>query len=316
MRQYVEKMLHTAIQQDEFHDAMPLYLKEHYRFEKWQIHEISMLVAYPIGHIGVVALHKHKNKLESLFDMPILFAFEQSSRYKIAKMKEESIPFILNKQIVFLPFLGMALNQKKMRKVPEINKLSISAQKFVLLTIYERWVRLTMPELAERLGVSRMTASRILDEMEAIDPRFVFKEGKLRIFNRFCEPEIFWNTLQPFLFNPVMREYRLEACQTEQGFMKGGLSALSRYSMISDNEYPTFSTTRENEELLALKKRVQLPREETPDCVIQITKYQINFGDNKTVDPLSVILSLSEQEKKDIRVEGEVEKLLEEVLKA
>lgn len=49
-----------------------------------------------------------------------------------------------------------------------------------------------MPEVAWRLEVSRMTASRIFDELESIDSGFVHMEGKVRWFSRRMDALAFW----------------------------------------------------------------------------------------------------------------------------
>lgn len=314
MKEYVESILHAEIQYKEFQAALPLYLKGNYDLEQWVINGREVLVAFPKVDIGVVALEKHQSKLKHMFEMPVVFAFETTTRYKIKKMTERGIPFILNRRQVFMPFFGIVMYELNLRDIPEIDKVSIQTQKFILLTIYRHWAKMDMAEVSVRLGVSRMTASRVFDELEAIDPELISREGKFRQFFRYMEPERFWNRVKPFLFNPVIRQYRLEQKVYEPDFELSGISALSRYTMIEDNKYPTYSLTREGEKVFHMKERIQVPKWEMPGCIIQIVKYQLNLNDNWTMDPLSVVLSLSKQEKSDPRIEGEIEKLIQRVL--
>ncbi|MFJ7995466.1 hypothetical protein ACIQY5_25575 [Peribacillus frigoritolerans] len=312
MKKYVESTLHVEIQQKEFQSALPLYLKGKYDLEKWQIKGQSVLVAYPKVDVGVVALEKHQSKLEHMFEMPVVFAFETTTRYKIKKMTEKGIAFILNGRQVFMPFFGIVMSESNVRDLPEIEKVSIQTQKFILLAIYHRWTIVDMVEASQQLDVSRMTASRVFDELEGIDPNLISKEGKYRQFYQDMELKRFWKRVQPFLFNPVIREYRLEQELYDPVLKLSGISALSRYTMINDNNYPTFSLTREGEKWFRLKERFQVPKWESPGCIVQIVKYKLDEKD--VMDPLSVVLSLSKKEKADPRIEEEIEKLIQRVL--
>ncbi len=308
----MESILHFEIQQKEFQSALPLYLKGKYDLENWQIRGQSVLVAYPKVDIGVVAIEKHRSKLENMFEMPVVFAFEKTTRYKIKKMTEKGIPFILNDRQVFMPFFGIVMNDSNMRDLPEIEKVSIQTQKLILLAIYHRWTIMDMTEVSQQLNVSRMTASRVFDELERIDSSLISKEGKHRKFYLCMELKQFWKSVQPFLFNPVIREYRLEQKLYDPILKLSGISALSQYTMINDNSYPTYSLTRKGEKWCRLKEHSQVPKWESPGCIVQIVKYELNEKD--VMDPLSVVLSLSKKEKADPRIEEEIEKLIQGVL--
>ena len=55
-----------------------------------------------------------------------------------------------------------------------------------------------------------------------------------------------------------------------------------------------------------------VPAGEDPACIIQELGYQIPFGNGDAVDPLTVILSISEEEKSDPRVSMAIDEMLEE----
>ena len=53
------------------------------------------------------------------------------------------------------------------------------------------------------------------------------------------------------------------------------------------------------------------PVGENPACIIQELGYQIPFGNVDAVDPLTVVLSISEEEKTDPRVSMAIDEMLE-----
>lgn len=55
-----------------------------------------------------------------------------------------------------------------------------------------------------------------------------------------------------------------------------------------------------------------VPAGEDPACIIQELGYQIPFGNGDAVDPLTVILSISEEAKSDPRVSMAIDEMLEE----
>lgn len=92
----------------------------------------------------------------------------------------------------------------------------------------------------------------------------------------------------------------------------GGMSALAEYSMISDNKYPTYVVAKKDIKDLALKDRLVDIKKDEPGCIIQEVGYVVSFDKGDAIDPLSLLLSLSDDEKKDERIEISIREMLEE----
>lgn len=91
--------------------------------------------------------------------------------------------------------------------------------------------------------------------------------------------------------------------------VKAGMSALCEYSMLEDNSFPTYAITKKELQKLQIKKKQLVPKGEEKGCVIQELGYYINFQKRNVVNPLTVLLSLSDEEKTDDRVSLSVEEL-------
>jgi hypothetical protein len=94
----------------------------------------------------------------------------------------------------------------------------------------------------------------------------------------------------------------------------GGMSAVCHYSMLADNAYTIYAVSKDTTKTLDLKKLPPVPDGEIPDMVIQVMRYDLDYKKNTAIDPLTAILSLTAEDKKDPRVEGATEEILEDCL--
>lgn len=314
MKSYVEETMHVDIKETQKQLQLPLSINNAYKFRQWIIQGQSILFALPQTNVSVITLEKHFKKLSKMTNTPVVFGFNTLSTYKMNKMTAKGIPFILNEEQIYMPFMGILLHKSHLRELSEVTKVSLQTQRFILLSIYKNWTRLSLAEAATQLDVSKMTVSRIFDELEGIDSSLVCRDGKERVFSRKEDTHTFWDTFYPYLFNPVVRDYRLEKKIQPNTLMTSGLSAFSEYTMLNGPDYPIYAITREEEKALRLKEMKTVRSDEDPACVMQVVKYRLELNEGRLMDPLSIILSLSDYEKEDPRIEIEIERLMERVL--
>ena len=116
--------------------------------------------------------------------------------------------------------------------------------------------------------------------------------------------------MKPVLRNPIISRYEL---QEDIGLeKKAGISALSEYSLLSDNEYPTYAVTKKEVSGTGIKKMKQIHPGEETGCVVLELGYFIDFENKAVEDPMSVALSLTKTEMLDERVKMSVNEMLEE----
>ena len=325
MRSYVEDMLHTDVEVQPLRSAgtLPLYLRGLFELERWSVFGVEFAMARPLEGLAVKTLAKHRNALEGALGMPVAFALDAAATgYRLDRMVGEGLPFVADGRQVYLPFLGVALRKARRaganHPAAVAEKLSPQAQRLVLKVVYGRLERLTVTQAAELLGVAKMTASRAFSELGAINPAWVESEGRQR---RLCPGEDwrgFWSHVEPHLSSPVVREHRLDSVP-DAGLPLGGMSALCHHSMLADNPWPTFAATRAQERNLGLRDGRQLAgwdSWERPACVVQVMRYELDppAPGQEVIDPLSAVLSLTDEEREDPRVEGEIDRIMERVL--
>lgn len=316
MRGYVQNTLHTHVECDTVNTPLPLYLRGLYTLEKWVIFGIPFIMATSQENLAVKTMSKHRDVLEKALASPIAFAMNGATRYRIERMLQEGLPFVVKDSQIYLPFLGIAIEERKKRANPRpamaVDKLSPQAQRLALAMLYSDFNGVSVSQAADLLGVTKMTSSRAYKELESINPLLVITEGRRRILQPGNDKAALWNQLQPHLSTPVLREYYLEYIP-HLGLPLSGISALCDYSMLQDNTYPTLAATTVQERALGLSSS---NRSSTPDdpvdaaCKVQILRYELTPITGQAIDPLSAILSISDEEKEDPRIVGAIEDVL------
>ena len=277
-------------------------------------------VASPVESPTVKTMAKHRDALEAALGIPVSFALEGATGYRVGRMLEAGLPFIALDKQVYLPFLGIALSSGRSRardrRQADVGTFSPQAQRLALMALYGDLDGASVTQAAGLLDAAKMTASRAFDELAAADPSIVATEGRRRVLRPGRDKMAMWRHLEPRMSSPVAREHRLGRVPYAE-LPLGGISALCELSMLQDDPWPTFAATKAQErtlELAADARDTGLDEPEDPACVVQVLRYEPVPAPGYAVDPLSAILSLPADERDDPRVAGEIENVLTQVL--
>ena len=162
--------------------------------------------------------------------------------YARDKMIEEGIPFVWENRQLYIPFLGMVLSSTSRSELPYCAKISFLTKKLLFTAIYQQWNKVNVTTAAEKLGVSKMSVSRCFDEIETFGIQQLEVKGRTRLLS--CsDKKVFWEEIQPILVDPVINSYALRQDLKGEHALSG-ISALSRYSMLADDPFPTYGFTK------------------------------------------------------------------------
>ena len=257
----------------------------------------------------VIMLRRDRAKVEKITGLNCAIFLDRTTFYIKEKLLEEGIPFVPKGKQVYLPFIGYLLSNANERELTPVYLISFLTQKMLLVAIYERWNEVKVSEAAERLSVSRKSASRCFDELEYLNIDVLGMKGKSRVINVPDDRKEFWKENIGILRNPVIRKFVLrEDIKLEK---KAGISALCEYSLLSDNAYPTYAVTKKKLKASGVKMEKQASVSEDIGCVVLELGYFIDFFGKGLQDPLSVALSLTREEQEE-RVKISVNEMLEE----
>jgi hypothetical protein len=316
MDQYVENMLHVKVTISDYSEmiSLPLYLSGNYRLNILEIAGIECLLAEPREDINLSLLRKHRMQLKKLTQMECVLFFVNLNIYTKQKLIEEAIPFILRNKQIYMPFVGIVLTDQDERLLPDVREISYLTQKLLLVAIYQKWDKISLTDAAKALCISKMSVTRCFDELDVLGIPLIKKVGRNRYFVWEQDCTELWNLLKPFLRNPVAKEYHLEKTHEMSELPLGGISALSSYTLLNDNGYRTYAITKDLAKKLQIDALPCVPKGEEPAEIIQVVQYEIPYGEGAAVDPLTAILSISNKEQQDPRVETAIDEVLEERL--
>ena len=313
MQEFLESVLKKSCSVKEnisLYNELPLAFRGRYTVYDVETNGMHWIAIQPKADAGLVMLRKDRAKVQSTSGLNCAVFLETTTFYIKEKLIEEGIPFVLKGKQIYLPFIGYLLSDSGVRDIAPVHIISFLTQKLILTAIYEKWDGITVSKAAERLGVSKMSVTRCFDEIEYLNVDILNMKGKSRVLTIPQDIRSLWENIRSVMRNPVIKRYDLK----EDIHLKkrAGISALCDFSLLEDNSYPTYAVTKKelSETGIAKMKRIQMGEE--IGCTVLELGYFIDFAQKSTEDPLSITLSLSDEEKEDERVLISVNEMLEE----
>lgn len=313
MRDYLEKTLRQPVdvkKNSNLYRKLPLVYRGRYEFYDIEVGKADFVAIVPQTSVGLITMRKDIKLIEKELNANCAFVFESVTFYIKEKLLDEGIPYVVIDKQIYLPFLGYALSKNDARDLPRVDTISYLTQKLLLTAIYNKWEDVTVSEAGRRLGVTKMSLSRCFDELEVLGINILGIKGKSRVITVQKDKKLLWEDLQRVLRNPVITRYEF----TEDIMLrnKAGVTALCEYSLMSDNAYPTYAILKKELKDLNLKSYRRARSEDEIGCVVLELGYFIDFDGKNFEDPLSVALTLTDEEMQDERVAISVDSMLEE----
>ena len=309
---YIEKTLsvETTISKFEISNELPLYLRGRYDILLHSIYNIDYLLVKSKDDINLSTIRNDVQQLKKITNLNCVVCFDNISRYTKAKMITENIPFVVLSSQIFMPFIGIAISKENFIDKPHIKRISSITQKLLLLSIYQGWDKVTVTEAAALLGITKMSISRAFDEIEQIGIAKIKTEGKKRLFSPDGSKRDLWDKSIHYFRNPVIKQFCLDELPEICCIKTSGLSALSYYSMLSEENSHFYAIAKNQYRISNLMKIPVIPHYENANVILQVLSYNLDYNENTIVDPLTVILSLTDKEKSDPRVESTINEVL------
>ena len=313
MKEFLEKSLQQNVimtENKEVYKKLPLAYRGRYNIFTVEMNGVLWMAIHPKENVGLVMLRRDRAGVEKMTGLNCAIFLDRTTFYIKEKLMEEGIPFVIDGKQVFLPFIGYLLSKENERELPPVHLISFLTQKMLLIAIYERWNEVRVSGAAKRLEVSTKSASRCFDELEYLNVNVLGMKGKSRVINIPDDREQLWQQIESVLRNPVIRRFILRKDMKLE--KKAGISALCEYSLLSDNAYPTYAVTKKELKASGVKEEKQASELEEIGCVVLEVGYFTDFLGKGLQDPLSVVLSLTEEEQEEERVDISINEMLEE----
>ena len=293
----------------------PMYLTAGRTFlEMSGMGRVFLLVRIPADDkTGIVALEKQAALLAGKFGMPVAFGFETISRARRDSLIERNIPFIVDSDQLYLPFLGAALSEHFARpKTVNAEKMMPVTQVLFLYMLYNCSGKPIMKkDAAEAIGVTRTSLTRASEQLLAM--KLISQENRGKesyILLQGSGPELV-KKARPYLINPVQKSIAVRNNGEYGQLPLSGESALAKKTMLNEVSVSVRAAWKadiRNEDL----SEVDIRWEPNVNVVqLELWKYDPSrFMKDGLVDPVS--LAMSFENNADERIEGAVEEYLEE----
>ncbi len=287
---------------------LPLFLRQLYAVQELELfgHTIALAATTTDAAHTPAELAKHHNLLQNALPIPVALVLpETTATYNRNRLVRQGVPFIVPNRHLYMPMLFVDLREGMRHRIEPHARLSASAQVAVLYRLLHGPVdAFTLAEVAQKLGYSAMTLTKIAQELNAHELAQTVRQGrKLHLHFPVAGQEL-WELAKPLLQSPVKETYWAQVAPGVALPFVAGISALAKVSSLLPDAQP----------VLALPgKRVQeLRREEMlqfyPDAAqavfsLQVWRYDpAPLAEGECVDRLSLYLSLRDSSDERVRL--------------
>ncbi len=242
----------------------------------------------------------------------VVLCFPSIKKIQMEALIRNKIPFIVPGEQIYVPFLGLALSNKFHDEVQTTVSFLPSAQMLFLKLLYEENESgILKKDAAEFLGLTRTSITRASKQLLDLGLITEERDGVSIYITPVESGYNYYIKAKPYLISPVQSKVLISKDVDISTFVVAGESALSEYSMLSEPRITSYACDKAL--LKSFEAKILDERWQSDMDAIQIEcwKYEPKlFAQNGIIDPVS--LACSFKDNKDERIEGEIEKMLEE----
>ena len=296
-------------------NELPYFLRDAFQFCELEL--LGQPVVLAIGRAdakqSLSEVRTWLDKVKALAGQPAVYVTDALASYERRRLIEQKVPFIVPGNQLYLPDLGLDLREYFRQRAPATDAgLSPSAQAMLITALLRQpWQPDWQPsKVAAALSYTPMTLSRAVKELTAAGLAAAHTVGRSRWLRMELSPEQIWERAKPALRTPVRRTVWVAAqgSAAHRPSRLAGLSALARYSMLTEPKWPVHALTAADWKAATDAGVRALPEPEVGAQEWQLWSYSPALvPDADTVDPISLTLSL--QENADDRIQLALDEL-------
>jgi DNA-binding MarR family transcriptional regulator len=292
---------------------LPFHLKKGNEFTEVEINGKRVVFVRPRDqeHPFPDQIQQQMEQIKQILNLQPIYLFEKVDTYTRKRLVQNRTAFIVENKQLYIPFMLIDFEENKTGKEKK-EYLTPSAQ---CILIYHLLVRslddYNLKSIAELLTYSQMTITRSVKELKAFGLCELERSKDKRVW--FVKsPNELWELSNEIMKTPVKKKVWVEEVPNAQHLIYGGISALSRYTNLSEDRQPTFAINTEAYKQLQRNNQLASENKKYGQVALEIWKYDPNIlGTQDKVDPISLYLSLQTEE--DERVQQALEQMIKEL---
>ena len=285
-----------------------------YKFYDGEFHGMPLLFAEPKGKVAAPrSLSVTASNLISLFKLPTVFLLPSCPAYERQRLIDKDVYFVVSDKYVHLPML---LANERIRKTKHAKALTPVAQYLLLYHLQIESIEgLAARDIEDKIPYSYASITLGFTCLEDLGLCQKVSDGmKRKVIHFGKKGKELWEQARSFLINPVEDRIYCDELLTEEHFTTCGINALAHYTWLNpDPERIIMMTVKQLRDFKA-SGVIVCPNEFDGNIIIEAWKYPpvTSIGTKaEWVDRLSLAVSLRDDD--DPRVEGEIERIINEI---
>ena len=284
-----------------------------YKFYDGEFHGMPLLFAEPKGKVATPrCLSVTANNLTSLLQLPIVFLLPACPAYERQRLIDKDVYFVVSEKYVHLPML---LANERVRKTKQAKTLTPVAQYLLLYHLQIGSIEgMAARDIEDKIPYSYASITLGLTCLEDLGLcKKVAEASKRKVIHFGMKGMNLWEQAQPFFVNPVEERIYCDGLLSDDSFPECGINALAHYTRLNPDPERTIMMSVKQLRNFKSSEALVRPNEIDGNIIIEAWKYPPVTATGvkaEWVDKLSLAISLREDE--DPRVEGEVERLINE----
>ena len=263
--------------------------------------------------LTIAAMKKQQKKYEEALQCPIAYEMALNSVSMRNALVKNGVPFVDLPGNVFLPFMGIVLQDVYRKQLVKADKMMPATQMVFLELLYMNDEESALKsEVANKLNLTKTSITRASVQLEEMGLIQQVKSGTEISIKRNHPRKEYYEKAVAYLTNPVQKVITIMRYEATFESFEAGESALSQVSELNPPRIEERAIYK-GEEVIDQLEIVDARYEDQDDCLnVQLWKYNPSyFAREGRVDPVSLACTFKGNE--DERIEMCIEELLEEL---
>lgn len=167
---------------------------------------VSLVLKVNQADFQMQEFQRHKLELRQYCDFQIVLCFDRITSYQRKILIENRQPFIVPDNQLYMPFLGIALQEHFISSTDVGEQMTAMAQFVLLSFLYDKSedYRSKM-DISERLNINLMNVSRSVQELEELGFLQTKKKGRSSMVCTTMNKQALFETAYPMLRDPIQK---------------------------------------------------------------------------------------------------------------
>ncbi|GEM_PF-6106222 len=283
---------------------LPALYQGFYDFEELDIFEQPFLVIKVNDKgLGPKDFKKHSKILKASLDYPQIWFLKELHFNKVQRMIENELNFVIEDKQVHLPSLNISIRPEVVKVSPITQLSGMSVNMLIREILLGDLTGKSKVEIATIFKTTKMSSGRAIEPLLENELCSEIKVGVVKKI-QFKDRSELWNYLKKNINTPVKEIIFID--KVPKAMPLSGVSALSKHSMLADDEIFTFASDKK-----AFKKKITNTEpvlEEFAKACIELWDRPTTLQENECINVIDTYLVLKNIQ--DERVQIELSNLL------